>query len=103
MSPPIGRAFVSRSSVAATVVAVMTAVIISDLAADFAARGRSRMNVHVGGSVAQRADEFLEPGGGKLLRGQSQNVGGGDCSLHRPRLIRASRRFGASAAHERPH
>jgi hypothetical protein len=51
------------------VAAFVTAVIIPDLAADFAGRGRRRMKVHVGGAVAQRADEFVEPAGGNLLCG----------------------------------
>jgi len=44
---------------------------VPDLAADFAARGRSRMNVRVGGSVEQSALEFVEPAGGNLLCGQA--------------------------------
>jgi hypothetical protein len=53
------------------VVIAVTAVILSDLAADFAARGRRRMNVRVGGSVEQRALEFVERAGGNLLCGQA--------------------------------
>src|SRR5215475_3113485 len=57
------------------VFAVVITVIAPYLAADFAARGCHRMNVHVGVSVAQRADEFFESGGGKLLCGQAYDVG----------------------------
>src|SRR5262245_12205165 len=82
-SPPVGRAFIRRSSV--VVMAIVTAVVNLDLAADFAARRRRRMKVHVGGSVAQRADEFVVSAGGKLLSGRGgQDVGGRDSSFHRP-------------------
>src|SRR5215468_9774628 len=55
VSRPVGQAYFKRSSV------VIVVVIALDLAADFAARGRSRMNVRVGVSVAQRTDEFFQP------------------------------------------
>src|SRR5262245_2666934 len=96
---PLGRAFFSRSSM--VVVASVAAVILPDLAADFAARRRRRMNVRVGCSVTQRADKFGEPGiaSGNLLCAQGYDVGGRDCSFHRRRRSRTSRSGAAAQEH----
>src|SRR5215468_170100 len=89
----VGRAFVRRSSLVVIVVmivivvAIVTAVLDLNLAADFAARGHRRMNVRVGGSAAQRVDEFVQPvgAGGKLLCRKGYDVGSCYCSFHRRR------------------
>src|SRR5262245_22141594 len=103
---PLGRAFFSRSSM--VVVASVAAVILPDLAADFAARRCRRMNVRVGCSVAQRADEFfkrsvgVDSAGGNLLCGQGYDIGARDCSFHRRRRSWTSRSGAAAQEHDYP-